>query len=337
MFSSTGLHKTHEKGDMKHYENMEFAAEEVRKCLLRTNFGGKPCVVMRGTGKRKALPFDDEKALSTFLGKTEGRKDEDDNYYVPCKDSVWSKVAMIWDLKDNFRGTYREDYQILNNSYQEEGLRTCWQDKYSTVVYNPERMTANELKDANREMQPIPDFVRWLQSGELHYMPLEKVCELNINSLTYTPGLFLPSTILEMFFKALKVLDDSLLPYLSLISWCPMDKVNTFFENYQTTLEDTFANDKDREYWSQHDLYKENSKESLKKIAKRANVLSTEGKKHELVKRLVEAMGLPEPEDIDSYSGDVNTIPDLVSEITKLSVFQLKEMFSLVVQKMSLF
>ena len=60
VFSSTGLHKTHEKGDMKHYENMEFAAEEVRKCLLHTNFGGKPCIAMRSTGKRKALPFDDE-------------------------------------------------------------------------------------------------------------------------------------------------------------------------------------------------------------------------------------------------------------------------------------
>ena len=277
VFSSHSVHEKHEIGDAKHHENMEFAAEEVSKCLRHTSFGGKPCVIMRGTGRSKVLPFNDEENLSTFLGKTERRNDEDDNTYEPCKDSVWSELVMIWDLEESVCGRYREDYQVLNNTYQEEGLRTCWQDKYSTVVYNPDRTTTEELKNINREMQPIPDFIRWLQSGELHYVPLERVRQLNVNSINNTPGAFLPSTILEMLFKVLKIPGEALLPYLSLISWCQIEEVNLFIQNYQKKLDDTFASDKDREYWAQHDLFKDNSKASLQKMAKQRGLL-TEGK-----------------------------------------------------------
>lgn len=56
--------------------------------------------------------------------------------------------------------------------------------------------------------------------------------------------------------------------------------------------------------------------------------LSTDGKKHELTKRLVETLKLPLPEDLLSYNGEVNTIPDTISEIWKLSVFQLKEILN---------
>ena len=185
---------------------------------------------------------------------------------------------MIWDLEESVCGRYREDYQVLNNTYREEGLRTCWQDKYSTVVYNPDRTTTEELKNINREMQPIPDFIRWLQSGELHYMPLERVRQLNVNSINNTPGAFLPSTILEMLFKVLKIPGEALLPYLSLISWCQIEEVNLFIQNYQKKFDDTFASDKDREYWAQHDLFKDNNKASLQKMAKQRGLL-TEGKK----------------------------------------------------------
>ena len=70
VFSSHSVHEKHEIGDAKHHENMEFAVEEVSKCLRHTSFGGKPCVIMRGTGRSKVLPFNDEENLSRFLGKT---------------------------------------------------------------------------------------------------------------------------------------------------------------------------------------------------------------------------------------------------------------------------
>lgn len=117
VFSNHSVYDKHSTGDERHYENMEFAAEEVLKCLQHTSFGGTPCTVMRVMGRGKALPFNDEEVLSTFLGKTERRKDEDDNSYEPSNDSVWPEVAVIWRLEESVKGSYREDYQILNNTY----------------------------------------------------------------------------------------------------------------------------------------------------------------------------------------------------------------------------
>lgn len=67
VFSNHSVYDKHSTGDERHYENMEFAAEEVLKCLQHTSFGGTPCTVMRVMGRGKALPFNDEEVLSTFL------------------------------------------------------------------------------------------------------------------------------------------------------------------------------------------------------------------------------------------------------------------------------
>ena len=47
-----------------------------------------------------------------------------------------------------------------------------------------------------------------------------------------------------------------------------------------------FHNDKEREYWSQHELYQQNSKDQVEAIC-RQQKLPAEGKKQECVKRLV--------------------------------------------------
>ena len=87
-------------------------------------------------------------------------------------------VATVWNLNENFVGSYRDDYQIMQNSYDEEGERTCWSDKYSTVIFNPDISRARE--DKCFTMQPIPDYVRWLKTGgEMHYLPLEKLQQLH--------------------------------------------------------------------------------------------------------------------------------------------------------------
>ena len=44
--------------------------------------------------------------------------------------------------------------------------------------------------------QPVPDYVRCLKSGgELHYIPLEKLPNLNTKVIDGTFGAFLPTTL----------------------------------------------------------------------------------------------------------------------------------------------
>ncbi len=100
-------------------------------------------------------------------------------------------------------------------------------------MYNPERMTTEELENVNREIQSVPDFIRGLHTGELHYMPLERVRSSNVDSITNTPAAFLPSTILEMLFKVQKVRDNALMPCLSMLCWFPEEEVKEYFETYQ--------------------------------------------------------------------------------------------------------
>ncbi len=61
--------------------------------------------------------------------------------------------------------------------FDEEMEQTCWANKYSMVVLNP------EISDEYKELlisQPIPDYVTWHKSGgEVHFLPLEKLNLLN--------------------------------------------------------------------------------------------------------------------------------------------------------------
>lgn len=88
-----------------------------------------------------------------FHGKREFRKNEDDGQYKSVKTKLWRDVANIWNLNETFVGSYRDDYQ---NSYDEEGECTCWSDKYSMVIFNPD--IPRERQEKCFTMQPIPDY-----------------------------------------------------------------------------------------------------------------------------------------------------------------------------------
>lgn len=179
---------------------MEHMAEKVRTCLSHTQYAGKPCLSLRGIGKEENFVFNDEADLTTFLGKSESRKNEDVTQYRPVKNNLWKEVAVLWGLQEDFIGSYREDYQVLQNKFHEEGERTSWMDPYSTTVFNPD--LTSPINNVNFTMQPIPDYVRWLNSGgELHYVPFEKMQMLKFHVVENTPAAFLPSKILEMAFK----------------------------------------------------------------------------------------------------------------------------------------
>ena len=74
---------------------MEHMVEEVRKCLANTQYGGSPCIAMRGIGGDENFIFNDEKHLVTFLGKNENRKADDIMQYHPIKSDLWREVAIV--------------------------------------------------------------------------------------------------------------------------------------------------------------------------------------------------------------------------------------------------
>lgn len=157
-----GIYPEYGTGDDKHKANMEHMAEEVRQCLANTQYGDGPCVVTRGIDGQENFVFNEEHFVS-FLGKNENRKADDILQYHSIKNDLWREVATVWDLDEDYTGSHREDYQILQNTFHEAGQRTCWIDKYSPIIFNPN--IECELETTLFTVQPVPDYVRWMATG----------------------------------------------------------------------------------------------------------------------------------------------------------------------------
>ena len=324
VFTSTGVHDEYEKGDNRHLENMEFMASKVKTCLEKAQYGGRPIHTQRGIGNEDNFVFNDEEQISNFLARSEMLKSEYEGNYYPEKNELWQEVSMTWGLNEDFVGSYREDYEKLENKFDEEGEQTCWSNKYSTIVVNVGEEIADDCKEFLIK-QPVPDYVRWFKTGgELHYIPLEKLTTLNTGIIDGTFGAFLPSNVLELAYKVLKNDISSITSSIALLSWCTEEEVQRYYLEYSEKLNKSYENDKEREYWRQHEIYKTKDKEGLKRQCIQ-HKLSPEGKKHQLAKRLVESQTLPLPPALEKYNGDLDLLPHSITELAKLSVFKLKE------------
>ena len=76
---------------------------------------------MVGIGGQENFVFNDEEHLVTFLRKNENRKMDDILQYQPIKNDLWREVSIVWDLNENFTGSYRKDYEIIQNKFHEDG------------------------------------------------------------------------------------------------------------------------------------------------------------------------------------------------------------------------
>ena len=99
---------------------------------------------------------------------------------------------MLWDINKDLHSLYIEGYKLLRNQVAEE--HTSWLDKYTTSVYRPD----TELECDRFERQPLPDYIRWVKTCELHYMPWQERWILPHGVWDETPALFLPSKCLEL-------------------------------------------------------------------------------------------------------------------------------------------
>ena len=127
----------------------------------------------------------------------------------------------------------------------------------------------------------------------------------------------------DLAYKLIKHDISSVTPSIALLSWCN-EEVERYYSEYSEKLNKSYENDKLREYWKQHELYKTKDKASLKHQCNQCKQ-PTEGKKHQLVKRLVELQNLPSPPTLELYNGDLDLLPTSITELAKFSVYKLKE------------
>lgn len=80
-----------------------------------------------------------------------------------------------------------------------------WRDIYAFCNIEPG-------SDADKRLflyQPVPDYFRWLETGELHSLSQEKLKNLPVRSWTKIPSLFMPTDILDLVLDC-AVLEKSL-------------------------------------------------------------------------------------------------------------------------------
>ena len=116
--------------------------------------------------------------------------------YTPNKISVWQEIVLLWGVDEDFVGNYNDDHLLLRNK---SGQITCWRDKYTTALYT----TAADPTITRYELQPLQDYIRWVYTQELHYLPIESRQQIDNGVWNEIPGLFLPTKVLELCFKVL--------------------------------------------------------------------------------------------------------------------------------------
>ncbi len=311
-FSSNLVHKDMNisPGSVQHTENMEKMSEAVVNCLQQGRFDGEQLKAYRGI-KNSMFLFNDEQQLKTFLSYTEDMKENCAlEYSLKNSSPILDDLEVIWHVNKNFKGSYLEDYRTLNNSLPGVNVRTAWTDKYITAVYRvDEQWNEKELKRA--EFQPIPDYIRWIETaGELHYLSLERLRLLD-GSWSETPGLFRPQRLLELLFAINPHPLEDMYHHFAII---PEETVRKYFAEKQESMREERQQDVLREKWRHHPLYTKKL-ENLRSLCKEEG-LPTKGLKHHLVELLAKKYNEEAPDEYDShYDGDLGSIPTTVSEL----------------------
>ena len=206
-------------GTSEHQLRMEKMADEVIECLSHGRYGGSPLQVFRGV-KPDNLVFDDETNLKHFMALSEERKDSCRETYKPASNSsTFQQLVQVWDVDKSFTGSYTSDYSLLQNN----SLTSL--DKYTTVI------TSN--LDIPKPKQPLPDYITWYISidHELHYLSYEDRNKLPEGPWEGIPGLFLPTVILDLGFKAIGPYPpDDILHLLSLLSWTAVEECREYLQ-----------------------------------------------------------------------------------------------------------
>ena len=320
VLSSTKIFSDVSPGSAEHMQNMEFVAEDLKNTMQNAKFGGHFIKCFRGIGDAEHFIFDDEKNLRAFLSLSEQRKIENAERYTVKTNDTTKALAMIWGADENLQRYYSSDYLLLLND--ETNIKTSWCGKYITAVFRSDEEWIGE--DTSRSIpQPLPDYVRWLETGRMHYMPYELRITLDSGIWDNEPDLFLPERILTMAFKVIPHLSQELSHLLSILAWCPIADVETYFTRLSKKMQKDLDVELKKDQWRNHELY-EKSREELSTLCSK-NGIDVHGTKQHLAEKISKHLNMQPPPARLAYTGDLSDIPDSVQGIHRLPVAKIKE------------
>ena len=310
-FTSRPIHQQAHPGTKEHKENMEHVADQVCKCIRHGSFGGRSLLCFRGVQQEDCL-FSDEKQLHTFLGLTEeGKSLFSPSSYSVIQGSILRCIALYWKLDTNFQGDYMNDYKLINNALL-DGVRTSWTDKYTTSLYS-----LDDIQCRRYELQPIPDYLRWFRTGELHYLAMEERALLR-GPWDEIPASYMPSRILDLCLSLVQDLTDDLIGQIALLSWVTPSEIRRYKTKLDDQLEHQQESEREKNRWKTHSLYRDKTKPQLETICRELRIPVTSSlQKYQLVSLIAEKKGeVPPPESSTTqYCGRVQDIPTAITKI----------------------
>ena len=163
---------------------MESMAGEVIQCIGKGMYKKETIKCFRGTGSEEKFILRDEEDLKSFGLLSDGRKEKDESNYQAINNDKLAYLENVWAVKRNFTGSYSDDYRTLKCN------KTACTDKYSTSVLREDESWRGEKALEQFDRQSLPDYKRWEDSGELHYMSYETRHDFSTGPWDECPGLF---------------------------------------------------------------------------------------------------------------------------------------------------
>ena len=267
----------------------------------------------RGVPQEKWV-FSDDKETQAFLAMNEEAKlTYSPSTYSVVQGSTLETICFYWNLDRHFEGQYIKDYKHINNEVLLDGKRSSWLDKYTTSLYS-----ISDVQCKRYELQPVSDFLRWLKTGELHYLPLEERKLLKEGPWDDIPEACLPSRVLNLCFSLILDLPNELITQqISLLSWVTPYEVREYYKNQRCQYEQQIESEREKDRWKSHDLYKGKTKPELEKMCRKLRIPVTSTLlKHQLVSLIAKNSGELMPADnYEPYSGNLEEIPVSLSKI----------------------
>ena len=250
-FCSKAIHKSASPGSKEHKENMKHMASEVCKCIGSAFCNKELIQCFWGIGAEDNFVFNDESCLRSFGLLSDERRREDDTTYKPVKNDILEYLENVWCVEKNFKGCYSEDYSTLTS------LQTACIDKYSVSIYqeNDDWRSKEPLERFDR--QPLPDYQRWIESGELHYLSYEARRDFPRGPWDECSGLFLPEKVLDSAFRVLPSPLEEEFRAIAYLAWISVEQASQFYASAQKQLSQQREEDLKQEAWKLHSLYKE--------------------------------------------------------------------------------
>ena len=323
-FKSKPIHKRDTPGSQEHMENMEYVASEVIQCIGQGSFGGSSILCFRGV-KRENSVFLDEDETQSFLSLSEaGKQDYTPSTYSAVGGKVLDCLHFVWGVDRDFQSKYISDYRLMNNELIPD-KRTSWKDKYTTCLYS-----ITDVECRRFELQPIPDYLRWYKTGELHFLPMEQRALL-LGSWDDIPGVFLASNVLDLCFTVVQDLTDELIRQVALLAWIPPSEVKAYHSKLTKIQEKQEKSEKEKQRWKSHPLYRFKTKNELELMCKQQKLPFTSSMaKHELVQLISYKKNEEPPPEISSklYDGNLSSLPTSLSGLSHLTIPKLKSILS---------